>query len=227
VLTRLLLGQASVNRALNNRTLDRAVRTYLRPGLHVLIAGGGREASSSEDVVLRRLPARTRVTTVDLSLAPRPNVAADLAATWPFAESTFDVIVATAVLEHIVEPRRFFAETYRVLRPGGVLICTTPFIYRMHSAPEDYWRFTSAAITQLARTAGLSVVEVRPVGGTPFLAAIALLWPLLRVPPVGTLALILGWLLDRALLVLTALFRRGRSLVMSYPLSYLSILRKT
>jgi SAM-dependent methyltransferase len=44
----------------------------------------------------------------------------------PFAAGAFDIVVAQHVVEHLVDPRRFFTEAYRVLRPGGYLRFTTP-----------------------------------------------------------------------------------------------------
>lgn len=44
----------------------------------------------------------------------------------PFAGGAFDVVVATAVIEHVARPRRFVDEVFRVLRPGGLVFVTTP-----------------------------------------------------------------------------------------------------
>ena len=35
-----------------------------------------------------------------------------------------------------------FDEVFRVLRPGGVFILTSPFHFRIHGYPDDYWRIT-------------------------------------------------------------------------------------
>lgn len=44
----------------------------------------------------------------------------------PFAEGTFDRIIASEVLEHIVDDRRAIGEIARVLRPGGTIAVTVP-----------------------------------------------------------------------------------------------------
>jgi SAM-dependent methyltransferase len=44
----------------------------------------------------------------------------------PFADATFDVVVASEVLEHLVDDRQAIAELVRVLRPGGRLAVTVP-----------------------------------------------------------------------------------------------------
>ena len=44
----------------------------------------------------------------------------------PFASETFDCIVMTDVLEHVPDRRRALNELYRLLKPGGAAIITTP-----------------------------------------------------------------------------------------------------
>jgi SAM-dependent methyltransferase len=44
----------------------------------------------------------------------------------PFRPGSFDVVVALQTLEHLVCADRFIAQSRELLRPGGVLILTTP-----------------------------------------------------------------------------------------------------
>ncbi len=41
-------------------------------------------------------------------------------------EEVFDIIVATALIEHLKNPRRLLSQSYRLLRNQGILILTTP-----------------------------------------------------------------------------------------------------
>jgi 2-polyprenyl-3-methyl-5-hydroxy-6-metoxy-1,4-benzoquinol methylase len=43
----------------------------------------------------------------------------------PFADASFDLVIMTEVIEHLMEPDRCIWEIARVLRPGGVLVLTT------------------------------------------------------------------------------------------------------
>jgi len=61
----------------------------------------------------------------------------------PYADGSFDGVVLTEVLEHCIDPRGAVAEVLRVLRPGGLLLVTSPFCWPTHQTDDykDYWRF--------------------------------------------------------------------------------------
>ena len=40
----------------------------------------------------------------------------------PFASETFDIVVAVFLIVHFNNPKYFFEEVYRVLKPGGILL---------------------------------------------------------------------------------------------------------
>jgi 2-polyprenyl-3-methyl-5-hydroxy-6-metoxy-1,4-benzoquinol methylase len=46
---------------------------------------------------------------------------------WPFEDGEFDAVVSFEVLEHLVFPKILPAEAFRVLRPGGLLLMSTPY----------------------------------------------------------------------------------------------------
>jgi SAM-dependent methyltransferase len=69
-----------------------------------------------------------------------------------FRESTFDFVLSDQVLEHIEgNPQLAFDESLRVLKQGGIAVHTTCFVYPVHGAPSDFWRFTPEALRYLAR----------------------------------------------------------------------------
>lgn len=45
---------------------------------------------------------------------------------WPVETASIDLLVSDAVLEHVPDPSRFFAECSRVVKPGGYLCIRTP-----------------------------------------------------------------------------------------------------
>jgi SAM-dependent methyltransferase len=83
----------------------------------------------------------------------------------PFAKESFDTVVMFQTLEHIPEPALALSEAFRVMRPGGFLFITTPFMWGIHEAPYDFYRYTPFALERLVRNAGFGDFEVEPVGG--------------------------------------------------------------
>lgn len=83
----------------------------------------------------------------------------------PVEDDSFDCIIATEFLEHYAEPRLVLAEIRRVIRPGGLLFATVPFIWNLHEVPHDEYRYTPYSLERLLRAAGFTNVEVKPLGG--------------------------------------------------------------
>jgi SAM-dependent methyltransferase len=83
----------------------------------------------------------------------------------PFRNATFDCVILSDVLEHVREPDALWQELARVVRPGGKVLLNTPFLYRLHEVPHDYFRFTEFALRSMGEDAGFDVVELRPIGG--------------------------------------------------------------
>ena len=45
----------------------------------------------------------------------------------PFADKSFDCVIASEIIEHVVNPAEFIKEVFRIVRKGGRLIITTPY----------------------------------------------------------------------------------------------------
>lgn len=92
------------------------------------------------------------------------DVCAD-AASMPFRDGSFDRVVAFQSLEHIKLPETALHEIYRVLRPGGKIVLTVPFLYHVHDAEDDFWRWTEHGLTQVLKENGFESVAISPIGG--------------------------------------------------------------
>ncbi len=57
----------------------------------------------------------------------------------PEADESFDVILCTEVIEHIVNPIDAIKEFSRLLKPGGQLVLTAPFCSMTHFAPYHFY----------------------------------------------------------------------------------------
>ena len=111
------------------------------------------------------------------------------------ADATFDVVLCTEVLEHLPEPQQAVDEMFRVLRPGGQLLLTTRFLFPIHDAPHDYFRYTKYGLRHLLRR--FEILELHEE--TDAVGTLAVL-----VQRLGMQAQTLGWRPLRAIWLLAA-----------------------
>lgn len=80
-----------------------------------------------------------------------------------YQDDSFDCVLAIEVFEHLRSPALAAAELYRVLKPGGKVIVTIPFMFRVHADPHDYQRLTQGGLEVLFEA--FASVRVQPFGG--------------------------------------------------------------
>lgn len=89
-----------------------------------------------------------------------------------FPDKSFDAITMSQTVEHLYDPRSTLAECLRVLKPGGLLVMTTPNVNSMGAAEfGPFWRgwepprhlhlFTPDSLQRLVQGAGFEVIETR------------------------------------------------------------------
>jgi SAM-dependent methyltransferase len=80
----------------------------------------------------------------------------------PLANDCLDGVVLTEVLEHCVNPFRAIDEVFRVLKPGGRVLVTSPFFWPDHRTDTypDFWRFTEQAWQLLLRK--FETIKIKP-----------------------------------------------------------------
>jgi SAM-dependent methyltransferase len=100
---------------------------------------------------------------LNLEPAVAPDVVGD-AACAPLADGCADAVVCSEVLEHVLQPEQVIAECSRLLKPGGHLILSMPFLVGIHADPDDYQRFTASKLTYMLKEAGLVVMAAHKQG---------------------------------------------------------------
>lgn len=143
----------SRSRTLATQCLRRRLPTL---GGLVLDVGGGRRTLHDD-----AWPEGTRRLRLDVVPLHEPDVVADVVRL-PFVDATFDSVLLSQVLEHLPEPHAAVREIHRVLKPGGVLIGTVPFVFPIHADPWDFHRYTAAALERILVPFG--AVEIEPYG---------------------------------------------------------------
>jgi SAM-dependent methyltransferase len=85
----------------------------------------------------------------------------------PVDDGHFDAVLMSEVVEHLEDPESSLAEVRRVLKPGGRLVATMPFLFPVHGDPYDFQRWTPEKLTLELTRAGLYVEELSPMGSAP------------------------------------------------------------
>jgi 2-polyprenyl-3-methyl-5-hydroxy-6-metoxy-1,4-benzoquinol methylase len=99
----------------------------------------------------------------------------------------YDAVVALEVVEHLMQPRQLVMGAYQALRPGGVLVMSTPYhgywknvALALANCFDDHWHplrdfghvkfFSRKTLLPLAQEAGFSIKDFIRVGRVPALA---------------------------------------------------------
>jgi 2-polyprenyl-3-methyl-5-hydroxy-6-metoxy-1,4-benzoquinol methylase len=114
--------------------LDRIGTFNLPPDTHILDAPCGSSAALSLALRAKGFTVTGADCDMDAAAALGPGFAqVDLNKPMPWADCTFDAIISTEGIEHLESHFSFLGELQRILRPGGLLIVTTPNITALRS----------------------------------------------------------------------------------------------
>jgi SAM-dependent methyltransferase/uncharacterized protein YbaR (Trm112 family) len=172
----------NVKAAANFERLSRLLRDSA--SRRVLVVGGGLRGEGFG--ALLETPGLELLQT-DVAPGPHTGLICD-AHDLPFADASFDAVVAQAVLEHVLDPGACVEQIHRVLRPGGLVYAETPFMQQVHEGAHDFTRFTHLGHRRLFRR--FDELDSGAVGGPGMALAWAwryFLWSFARGPLSGSL----------------------------------------
>ncbi len=82
----------------------------------------------------------------------------------PLEDASVDHVFSAEVFEHVFNAPELFREIHRVLKPGGTLIMTCPFVWPLHEEPYDFARYTPYALTYFLTDSGYASVTAEKHG---------------------------------------------------------------
>jgi SAM-dependent methyltransferase len=82
---------------------------------------------------------------------------------FPFDDQSFDSVLCNQVLEHVFNPDFFLSEINRVLKPGGRVLLTVPFVWDEHEQPNDFARYSSFGLTALFTNNNFSTFKIEKI----------------------------------------------------------------
>ncbi|MBI3331446.1 class I SAM-dependent methyltransferase [Candidatus Peregrinibacteria bacterium] len=139
-----------------------------RPRLDAFLARHGSDQKTLEigcgnDQYGKYFPNRTTLD-IEKRQGVQVDIVADAHDLHQIADASFEVILCTEVLEHLHTPHRAIAEFLRILKPGGLLLLSTRFIFPLHDVPGDFYRYTKYGLRHLLRD--FEIIELQEEANT-------------------------------------------------------------
>lgn len=149
-----------------NVTLVRKSIMQFLEGWAPLISGKVLDVGAGNWGYARRLFDHCEYLASDVSADFNVDIVLDLLNPPDDALGAFDAVICTDVLEHVADPAGAVAGAQALLKPGGLLLLTTPFNYELHGTDSvrDYWRITGDGLRLLLGQAGFRRLTIDHVG---------------------------------------------------------------
>lgn len=90
---------------------------------------------------------------------------------FPLDGESCDAVLCFNLLEHIYDEKNLLSESHRILKKGGFLLGSVPFLVNIHPDPHDYRRFTDEFLHRTLTKYGFNEIFIRAIGRGPYTAA--------------------------------------------------------
>jgi SAM-dependent methyltransferase len=101
---------------------------------------------------------------LDRYAADNIQIVADAEKPLPIADASYDAVFSNHVMEHLCRPEDTLRECHRILRAGGTLMVSVPFMTKIHLAPDDFCRFTEHWYARVLSDIGFRDIAATPIG---------------------------------------------------------------
>jgi SAM-dependent methyltransferase len=105
------------------------------------------------------LDKRADIINIDIFAFNEVDIIAD-AVDLPIKDHSVDVIINTAMLEHVANPEKIIREMHRILKAEGEFFCYLPFMVPFHAAPHDFNRWTIEGASHCFKIFRQTTVEI-------------------------------------------------------------------
>jgi len=95
---------------------------------------------------LAPVPKDATLVCVDIEAGPDVDLVADAHDLHMVPDASVDLVNCLNVLEHVRYPHKVMGEIHRILKPGGLVYISVPFIFPFHADPDDFYRFSKNGI---------------------------------------------------------------------------------
>lgn len=162
------------------------------------------------------------ITAANLDKGCQNDLLIDLEKKFPIDGERYDAITCINVLEHIFDYNNLLSESHRVLKSGGLIVISTPFIFQRHPCPNDYWRYTKECLQKILENNGFGEIAIKEIGRGVFTATGQVRQGIYKINCLKFFSIYLNLLLDK---ILWLIFKKD-FLLKNYPIGYLTVAKK-
>lgn len=101
----------------------------------------------------------------DIDGENNPDIILDVSDMKSLKSESVDIVNAIELFEHVKKPKQGLRECYRVLKQGGIMLLSAPFLYPIHADPCDFQRWTKSKWELELKNAGFKIQKVKIMGG--------------------------------------------------------------
>lgn len=82
----------------------------------------------------------------------------------PLTANSFDTVLLCEILEHLENPEKAIKEAERILKPGGNILISMPFLFPIHGDPDDFQRYTDLKLIKLLEGNNIKIIKIKTMG---------------------------------------------------------------